>query len=43
MLRPGGAQGVAQVIIYNAEEKMLEGGTVRRVADGAAVPVPARR
>lgn len=39
VLKPGGAQGVAQVIIYNATEKVLEGGTDRRVADGAAVPV----
>ncbi len=39
VLKAGGAQGVAQVIIYNATEKVLEGGTDRRVADGAAVPV----
>lgn len=43
VLRPGGGQGVAQVIIYNAAEKTLEGGTDRRVADGAAVPVLPRK
>src|SRR5258708_17014376 len=30
-------QGVAQVIIYDAADDMLEGGTDRRVAGGAAV------
>ncbi len=39
VLRPGGAQGVAQVIIYNAADGVLEGGTDRRVADGAAAAV----
>jgi gamma-glutamyltranspeptidase/glutathione hydrolase len=39
IMRDGGAQGVAQVIIYNATDKVLEGGTDRRVADGAAVAV----
>jgi gamma-glutamyltranspeptidase/glutathione hydrolase len=34
-----GSQGTAQVIIYNAKEDMLEGGTDRRVSDGAAVGV----
>jgi gamma-glutamyltranspeptidase/glutathione hydrolase len=34
-----GSQGTAQVIIYNAKDDMLEGGTDRRVADGAAVGV----
>jgi len=34
-----GAQGTAQVIIYNAKDDMLEGGTDRRVSDGAAVGV----
>jgi gamma-glutamyltranspeptidase len=41
-LQSGGAQGVAQVIIYNAKEDILEGGTERRAADGAAVGVPGR-
>jgi gamma-glutamyltranspeptidase/glutathione hydrolase len=41
-LQSGGAQGVAQVIIYNAKEDVLEGGTDRRAADGAAVGVPGR-
>jgi gamma-glutamyltranspeptidase/glutathione hydrolase len=41
-LQSGGSQGVAQVIIYNAREDMLEGGSDRRVADGAAVGVPGR-
>jgi gamma-glutamyltranspeptidase/glutathione hydrolase len=43
VLNVGGAQGVAQVIIYNAAENVLEGGTDRRVADGAAVPVASKR
>lgn len=38
-LRQGGAQGVAQVIILNATEGVLEGGTDRRVPDGAAIGV----
>ena len=42
-LRDGGGQGVAQVIIYNATDKMLEGGTDRRVADGAAVAVAPKK
>ncbi len=42
-LRAGGAQGVAQVIVYNAQDNILEGGTDRRVADGAAVAVSSRR
>jgi gamma-glutamyltranspeptidase/glutathione hydrolase len=41
-LQSGGAQGNAQVIIYNAKDDMLEGGTDRRAADGAAVGVPGR-
>ncbi len=41
-LREGGSQGVAQVIIYNAKENVLEGGTDRRAGDGAAVGVPRR-
>jgi gamma-glutamyltranspeptidase/glutathione hydrolase len=45
-LREGGSQGVAQVIMYDPEEDMLEGGTDHRVADGAAVgvqPLPGHR
>jgi gamma-glutamyltranspeptidase/glutathione hydrolase len=42
MLREGGGQGVAQVIMYDPKEDMLEGGTDHRVADGAAVGVPGR-
>jgi gamma-glutamyltranspeptidase / glutathione hydrolase len=39
-LREGrGSQGVAQVIVYNAKEDMLEGGTDRRASDGAAIGV----
>jgi gamma-glutamyltranspeptidase/glutathione hydrolase len=34
-----GSQGTAQVIIYNGKDDMLEGGTDRRVSDGAAVGV----
>jgi len=30
-------QGVAQVIVYNAKEDVVEGGSDRRVADGGAV------
>jgi gamma-glutamyltranspeptidase / glutathione hydrolase len=41
-LQSGGAQGVAQVIVYNAKEDVLEAGTDRRAADGAAVGVPGR-
>jgi gamma-glutamyltranspeptidase / glutathione hydrolase len=41
-LESGGAQGVAQVIIYNSKEDVLEGGSDRRAADGAAVGVPGR-
>jgi hypothetical protein len=33
---------VAQVIVYNAKEDMIEGGTDRRASDGAAVGVPGR-
>ena len=36
------AQGVAQVIIYNPKEDMLEGGTDHRVPDGAAIGVAAK-
>jgi len=38
-LREGGGQGVAQVIIYNAKDDVLEGGSDRRAADGGAVGV----
>jgi gamma-glutamyltranspeptidase/glutathione hydrolase len=42
-LRAGnGGQGVAQVIVYNAKDDMIEGGTDRRASDGAAVGVPGR-
>ena len=41
-LREGGSQGVAQVIVYNAKEDMLEGGTDRRASDGGAVGVPGK-
>jgi gamma-glutamyltranspeptidase/glutathione hydrolase len=36
-LREFGPQGVAQVIVYDAKEDMLEGGSDRRVSDGGAV------
>jgi gamma-glutamyltranspeptidase/glutathione hydrolase len=32
----GGSQGVAQVIVYNARDNMLEGGNDRRAPDGGA-------
>jgi gamma-glutamyltranspeptidase/glutathione hydrolase len=35
-LQQGGNQGVAQVIVYNAKDDMLEGGLDRRAADGGA-------
>ena len=35
-LQQGDNQGVAQVIVYNAKEDMLEGGLDRRAADGGA-------
>ncbi len=41
-LKEGGGQGSAQVIIYNAKDDMLEGGSDRRAADGGAVGVPGR-
>jgi gamma-glutamyltranspeptidase/glutathione hydrolase len=34
---PSGAQGVAQVIVVNATENLLEGGSDRRASDGAAI------
>ena len=36
-LAPAGAQGVAEVIVYNAKDDLLEAGCDRRAADGAAV------
>ena len=41
-LREGGGQGVAQVIIYNPKDDMLDGGSDRRASDGGAVGVPGR-
>jgi gamma-glutamyltranspeptidase/glutathione hydrolase len=41
-LREGGGQGVAQVIIYDAKDDMLDGGSDRRASDGGAVGVPGR-
>ncbi len=38
-LQAVGVQGVAQVVIYNGKDDMLEGGTDRRASDGAAVGV----
>jgi gamma-glutamyltranspeptidase / glutathione hydrolase len=38
-LREIGAQGVAQVIVYDASNDVLEGGSDRRAPDGAAVAV----
>jgi gamma-glutamyltranspeptidase / glutathione hydrolase len=35
-LQQGGNQGVAQVIVYNLKDDMLEGGLDRRAADGGA-------
>ncbi|MFN7982779.1 MAG: gamma-glutamyltransferase [Vicinamibacterales bacterium] len=43
VLKQGGAQGAAQVIIYNKADDVLEGGTDRRVPDGAAFAVPPKR
>jgi gamma-glutamyltranspeptidase/glutathione hydrolase len=39
VLQAVGSQGVAQVIVYNAKDDVLEGGTDRRAPDGAAVAV----
>jgi gamma-glutamyltranspeptidase / glutathione hydrolase len=36
-----GSQGVAQVILYNEKEDLIEGGCDPRAADGAAVAQPA--
>ena len=41
-LREGGGQGAAQVIIYDAKDDMLDGGSDRRASDGGAVGVPGR-
>ncbi len=41
-LRVGNGQGVAQVIVLNAKDDVLEGGTDRRAADGGVVGVPSR-
>lgn len=38
-LRVEGGQSVAQVIVYNEKDDVLEGGTDRRAPDGAAVAV----
>jgi gamma-glutamyltranspeptidase/glutathione hydrolase len=40
VLQEGGSQGVAQVIVNNAKDGTLEGGSDRRAPDGAAVGVP---
>lgn len=41
-LKEGGAQGVAQIVIYDATDDILEGGSDRRVGDGAAVGAAGR-
>jgi gamma-glutamyltranspeptidase/glutathione hydrolase len=41
-LQSGGNQGTAQVIVYNAKEDVLEGGSDRRSSDGGAVGVAGR-
>jgi gamma-glutamyltranspeptidase/glutathione hydrolase len=41
-LQSGGGQGSAQVIVYNAKEDVLEGGSDRRSSDGGAVGVAGR-
>jgi gamma-glutamyltranspeptidase/glutathione hydrolase len=38
-MRPGGAQGVAEVILVDLRDGTLQGGSDRRAADGAAVGV----
>ena len=38
-LRPGGAQGVAEIILVDPRDGTLEGGSDRRAADGGAVGV----
>lgn len=42
-LKQGGAQGAAQVIIYNKADDVFEGGTDRRVPDGAAYAVAPKK
>lgn len=42
-LKSGSAQGAAQVIIVSPTDGVLEGGTDRRVPDGAAVAVQPKR
>jgi len=42
VLKEGGGQGVAQVIIYDAKDDMLDGGSDRRASDGGAIGVPGR-
>ena len=37
---PAASQGVAQVIVNNVKDEVLEGGSDRRASDGAAVGVP---
>jgi gamma-glutamyltranspeptidase/glutathione hydrolase len=41
-LQSGGGQGSAQVIVYNAKQDVLEGGSDRRSSDGGAVGVAGR-
>lgn len=36
-MQPIGSQGVAEAIVFNAKEGLLEGGCDRRAADGAAI------
>ncbi len=42
-LLPIGNQGSAQIIVFDAKENMLSGGSDRRTGDGAAVIVPPRK
>jgi gamma-glutamyltranspeptidase/glutathione hydrolase len=42
-MQPISSQGVAEIIIYNTREDLLEGGCDRRATDGAAVGVANRR
>ena len=42
VLREGGGQGAAHVIVYDAKDDMLDGGSDRRASDGGAVGVPGR-
>ncbi|MGE0451642.1 MAG: gamma-glutamyltransferase [Vicinamibacterales bacterium] len=43
VVREGGAQGAAEVIVYDAAEGVYEAGFDRRVPDGAAVAAGTRR